>query len=571
MPRQIKHGANILSPGESPRRSCLFLDLERRAYPLFDPKERRQDRIWLLDYFYDPGLKIRVGSPSAPWRERPENVARLYSPGAVYWQDSTHCKKPLLGAWLTFCAINDAALLTFTDRDGIAEFDDPEGVLGALLTAMAASVKRALGGSISWRDLNQMDPVVALIHQAVPIGEGHYRILRTGSGATSNVLVARVDAYIRDHFNESMTRDEMARSIGVSVSKLAHDYRALTGRSPMVSLQVLRVKAAAHLIEQGAEFKAVADATGFCEAAHLSRVFKQFLGISPAQFRKLCQERDLRDAARRPTAGQVVSTLFGAVRMERNSLDVGKCEICSNWTLDAFLTPGVRHRFGSESAPWLDEGRDELWLYSPGCAYWEDSTSAEKPIISYSIRFHIMPGSPLLRKAGWPSCLRFRDPNRLISPLMERLTTLAGEHSFDDIRKSEEILQQILWLLSRAAPTGPGVFSVGAASTDPAVIRVMHFLEKHYHEPLTRNRIAREAGVGVSKLDRSCVLATGEHPMQLLRRIRMDKGKALLAEGRAVTDVAEATGFSDPQSFSHTFRRVEGISPRDYAVLQRVS
>jgi AraC-like DNA-binding protein len=60
--------------------------------------------------------------------------------------------------------------------------------------------------------------------------------------------------------------------------------------------------------------------------------------------------------------------------------------------------------------------------------------------------------------------------------------------------------------------------------------------------------------------------AVGEPPGQVLRQLRIERGKQLLEEGvETVSEVAYATGFRSPSAFSHAFGEVVGQTPTAYA------
>jgi AraC-like DNA-binding protein len=103
------------------------------------------------------------------------------------------------------------------------------------------------------------------------------------------------------------------------------------------------------------------------------------------------------------------------------------------------------------------------------------------------------------------------------------------------------------------------------SETRRTVRKVMAYIHEHYEEPLSREKMARYAGVSVRHLTRCFCQEVGISPITYLNRYRIKQAKRLLDEGdKNVTEVAEAVGFSDGGYFSRVFRREVGISPRDY-------
>ena len=84
---------------------------------------------------------------------------------------------------------------------------------------------------------------------------------------------------------------------------------------------------------------------------------------------------------------------------------------------------------------------------------------------------------------------------------------------------------------------------------------------------LTLNEVAATHGISRRKL---FLLFEADHltPADYLRRYRLQQAATMLADsGRAkpaITEVAYANGFDDPDVFSRAFRRAYGCTPRDY-------
>ena len=60
-----------------------------------------------------------------------------------------------------------------------------------------------------------------------------------------------------------------------------HRYGAETGQPPVQRLRQLRMDLAMALFHKGYGLDHIAEATGHCDAFHLSRVFKQAEGVVP--------------------------------------------------------------------------------------------------------------------------------------------------------------------------------------------------------------------------------------------------------------------------------------------------
>jgi len=80
------------------------------------------------------------------------------------------------------------------------------------------------------------------------------------------------------------------RSIGILASQqafLTKKFKNETGVSPYQFLLLLRIKRAKQfLIETDISISDIADETGFCSQAHMTRHFSKIVGITPLKFRQ---------------------------------------------------------------------------------------------------------------------------------------------------------------------------------------------------------------------------------------------------------------------------------------------
>ena len=91
------------------------------------------------------------------------------------------------------------------------------------------------------------------------------------------------------------------------------------------------------------------------------------------------------------------------------------------------------------------------------------------------------------------------------------------------------------------------------------------YMQHHYAERLSRERIASEAGVSESYLTQVFQNELGVTPWTYLARYRIAKAcHALRTSDESITDIAISVGFDDPGYFSKVFRNEVGLSPREY-------
>ena len=92
---------------------------------------------------------------------------------------------------------------------------------------------------------------------------------------------------IRGNYRAPLTVSAIARAIHVSPSHLAHRFRSETGMTVKEYVTRVRVEMARRmLLETDAKLESIADAVGFCDAPHLSRVFVQYTRQRPGEYRR---------------------------------------------------------------------------------------------------------------------------------------------------------------------------------------------------------------------------------------------------------------------------------------------
>lgn len=100
-------------------------------------------------------------------------------------------------------------------------------------------------------------------------------------------LVARLRGHMVRRLRDAVTLDDLASIAGMSRFHVIRKYKALTGVTPMEDVRRMRVDRANELImTTNHPIKAIAEEVGFANVFHLSRVFKQFMGVSPGSLRR---------------------------------------------------------------------------------------------------------------------------------------------------------------------------------------------------------------------------------------------------------------------------------------------
>ena len=93
--------------------------------------------------------------------------------------------------------------------------------------------------------------------------------------------------YLENHYNEEITLEVLAEKLFVSPTYLSKIFKESTDISPINYLIQVRLKHAHNLLEQNElPVRDVAQAVGYQDAYHFSKLFKKNYGVAPSQIEK---------------------------------------------------------------------------------------------------------------------------------------------------------------------------------------------------------------------------------------------------------------------------------------------
>jgi AraC-like DNA-binding protein len=99
----------------------------------------------------------------------------------------------------------------------------------------------------------------------------------------------------------------------------------------------------------------------------------------------------------------------------------------------------------------------------------------------------------------------------------------------------------------------------------PGIRRVLDYMDEHHAEPLSLARLSTVAGASESYIKTHFPREVGMTPMEHLMGLRIEKAKrALLESNSPITALALQQGFATSQHFATAFKRLTGLSPRDF-------
>ncbi|MBS0664459.1 MAG: helix-turn-helix transcriptional regulator [Verrucomicrobia bacterium] len=220
------------------------------------------------------------------------------------------------------------------------------------------------------------------------------------------------------------------------------------------------------------------------------------------------------------------------------------------------------------SLPWQEHGSvDE---FEPG-HYWhwvqiglDGGLRRPRETFGFHPAFGIGPAearriSGLLTRSG-RHCYPATPRMRWLLPVVVEELAHPGAHSPG---YCHALVRLAVFELVRSIEAGPA--EGAAAASERRVADFIGRLRERSAETWALEHMADQCGLGRSRFATLCRRLTGDSPLVLVNRLRIDRAKRALKETEAsVTDIALACGFNSSQYFARVFRHFTGLDARGY-------
>jgi AraC-like DNA-binding protein len=106
-------------------------------------------------------------------------------------------------------------------------------------------------------------------------------------GSEAQRLVQQAIAFIHEHYNEPISRADIANFLSINEQYLSRCFNKEMGIGPMVYLSRYRIQRAKRLLETGnLSITQVAMEIGMSSQSYFSRVFQEETGVTPSAYQR---------------------------------------------------------------------------------------------------------------------------------------------------------------------------------------------------------------------------------------------------------------------------------------------
>ncbi|MCB6203696.1 response regulator transcription factor [Extibacter muris] len=104
----------------------------------------------------------------------------------------------------------------------------------------------------------------------------------------TSLMVQRAAQLIQEYYNQGITLEEIARKLCVSEEYLSAQFKKETGRTFTETIRGYRIEKVKELLLQTTlKLNQIADLAGYTDPKYMSKVFRDEVGVTPAEYRKL--------------------------------------------------------------------------------------------------------------------------------------------------------------------------------------------------------------------------------------------------------------------------------------------
>ena len=97
------------------------------------------------------------------------------------------------------------------------------------------------------------------------------------------------------------------------------------------------------------------------------------------------------------------------------------------------------------------------------------------------------------------------------------------------------------------------------------ISKAIHYIQENFHENISLDDVAKEINMSYHYFSKFFKESIGTNFVDYLTELRIVKSKEMLKDsGVSIKEICNEIGYSDPNYFSKTFKKVTGMTPTEY-------
>ena len=210
-----------------------------------------------------------------------------------------------------------------------------------------------------------------------------------------------------------------------------------------------------------------------------------------------------------------------------------------------------------------------FFIYGPNTSHTIRTLGAE-PMTKYFVDFS---GAEALKRMQEfdlsEGCMFYAGNRRWIQDIYEQFLECRQISRL----KASRLCEQLLKLLFVRLSTDRSITGKAQSYSNETFTRCWRYIQENYLEIHSIDEVSRACSVNGVYISRLFKRYASETPYQLLTRLKVCHAAELIVrENLSVKHVGAVVGYHDPYHFSRVFKRVNGLSPKQYAsLIRRVS
>ena len=157
------------------------------------------------------------------------------------------------------------------------------------------------------------------------------------------------------------------------------------------------------------------------------------------------------------------------------------------------------------------------------------------------------------------------DAAQIEKMLLELLKEYSTKTSLTPVYIRSKLVRLLSFVAEHYDADMPASYNMQFSSYRRSIRTAIDYVDSHFTEPLTRQEVCKIAMMSRSSFTYIFKQIIGESFLDYIHILRIRLAKKLLAEGGMnVTEIAEKCGFSSVTYFDRVFKKITGLTPRQY-------